>query len=74
MSLETVAVSTESLQIRRVVVPSIPVNVVYIQLTDVLWLEVAVLAVVLLVDCVRVPALDDIASVYRVAPVSVGDW
>ena len=54
MGLETVAVSTESLKIRRVVVPSISVNVVYIQLTDVLWLEVAVLAVILLIDCVRV--------------------
>ena len=54
MGLETVAVSTESLKIRRVVVPSISVNVVYIQLTDVLWLEVAVLAVILLIDCVWV--------------------
>ena len=68
------AVSTERLQVRRVVVEPIPVNVVHVQLADVDWLEVAVLAVILLVNCIRVPALDDIASVYRVAPVSVGDW
>jgi hypothetical protein len=36
------------------------------------WLEVTVLAVVLLVDCVWVLALDDVASVNREASVSTG--
>jgi hypothetical protein len=49
-----VAVSTERLQVRRVVVEPVSVNVVHVQLADVDWLEVAVLAVILLVDCVRV--------------------
>ena len=51
------AVSAERLQVGRVVVPTVPVYMVYIQLADVYWLEVAVLAVVLLVDCVRVGVL-----------------
>lgn len=44
------AVCTESLQVSRVVVPSIPVNVVNVKLTDMDWLEVAVLAVIFLMD------------------------
>lgn len=46
---------------------------VHVQLADVDWLEVAVLAVVFLMDCIRVPALNDVSSVYRVAPVAVAD-
>jgi hypothetical protein len=46
--------------------------VVHVELTDVDWLEVAVFAVVLLVDCVWVSILDDGALVDCVAPVSTG--
>ena len=72
MSLQTVAVSTKRLQVRRVVVPTITVNVVYVKLADVYWLEVAVLAVILLVDCVWVLALDDVASIDSKASESTG--
>ena len=48
------AVSTESLQVSRVIVPSIPVNVVNVKLTDMDWFEVAVLAVIFFMDCVWV--------------------
>lgn len=48
------AVSTESLQVGRVVVPSITVYVVHIKLTGMHWSEVTVLAVVFFVNCVWV--------------------
>ena len=51
------AVSAERLQVGRVVVPPVTVYVVYVQLADMYWLKVAVLAVVLLVDCVWVGVL-----------------
>ncbi len=57
------AVSTESLQVSRVIVPSIPVNVVNVKLTDMDWFEVTVLAVILLVCCVRIPAVDNVSAV-----------
>jgi hypothetical protein len=41
--------------------------VVHVQLADVDWLEVAVLAVVFLVNCIRVSVLDDSALVDCVA-------
>jgi hypothetical protein len=47
--------------------------VVNVELTDVYWLEVAVLAVVLLVDCVWVSILDDGALVDCIAPVLTGN-
>jgi len=45
---------------------------VYVKLADVYWLEVAVLAVILLVDCVWVLALDDVASIDSKASESTG--
>jgi hypothetical protein len=54
VGLETVTVCTKSLQVFWVVVPTITVDVVNVELTDVYWLEVTLLAVVLLVDCIRV--------------------
>jgi len=54
VSLQAVAVSTECLQVRRVVVPFIPVNVVHVQLTDMYWVEAALLAFIFLMDCVWV--------------------
>jgi len=67
-----VAVSTQGLKVGWVIVKAITVYVVYVQLTDVYWLEVAVLAVVLLMDCVWVLALDDVTSVNSEASVSTG--
>jgi len=52
-----VAVSAKRLQVGWVIVPTITVYVVYVQLADVYWLEVTMLAVVLLVDCVWVGVL-----------------
>lgn len=40
---------------------------VHVQLADVDWLEVAVLAVVFLVNCIRVSVLDDSALIDCVA-------
>jgi hypothetical protein len=63
------AVSTQSLQVRRVIIPTVTVYVVYIQLRDVYWLEVTLLAVVLTISVVRrtylhlVNFVDGIASV-----------
>ena len=54
VSLEAVTVSTEGLQVRRVIVPPVTVNVVHVELTDMDWLEVAVLAVILFMYCVRI--------------------
>jgi hypothetical protein len=47
--------------------------VVNVELTDVYWFEVAVLAVVLLVDCVWVSTLDDCALVDCVASILTGN-
>ena len=66
------AVSTQGLKVGWVIVKTITIYVVYVQLADVYWLEVAVLAVVLLVDCVRVLAFDDVTSINREASVSTG--
>jgi hypothetical protein len=67
--LEPVAVSTEGLKVGWVIVKAVAVYVVYIQLADVYWLEVTVLAVVLAVDVVGrtclhlVDLVDGIATV-----------
>lgn len=69
MCLEPVAVSTEGLQVGWVIVKAVTVYVVYVQLTDVYWLEVTLLAVVLAVNVVRrtclhlVNLVDSIATV-----------
>jgi hypothetical protein len=47
-----VAVSTKSLQVRWVIVPPVTVYVVHIKLAGMHWVEPALLAVVLLMDCV----------------------
>ena len=47
------AVSTQSLKVRRVIIPTVTVYVVYIQLRDVYWLEVTLLAVVLTISVIR---------------------
>jgi hypothetical protein len=52
MSLKAVAVSTKSLQVRWVIVPPISVYVVHIELAGMNWVEPALLADILLVDCV----------------------
>jgi hypothetical protein len=67
--LEPVAVSTEGLQVGWVIVKAITVYVVYVQLTDMHWLEVALLAVLLAVSVVGraclhlVDLVDSIATV-----------
>ena len=64
------AVSTEGLQVGWVIVKAITVYVVYVQLTDVYWLEVTLLAVVLAVDVVRRTCLHLIDFVDSLATVS----
>ena len=51
----------------------VSVDVVNVELTDVYWFELAVLAVVLLVDCVWVSTLDNSTPVDCVAPVFTGN-
>jgi hypothetical protein len=68
--LKPVAVSTEGLKVGWVIVKAVTVYVVYIQLADVHWLEVTVLAVVLAVSVVRRTYLHLIKLVYGIAPVS----
>ena len=48
------AVSTKSLQVYRIVIPTITVYVIYIKLTDMYWVKAAVFAVILLMGCVWV--------------------
>jgi hypothetical protein len=50
--LEPVAVSTEGLKVGWVIVKAVTVYVVYIQLADVHWLEVTLLAVLLAIGVV----------------------
>lgn len=57
------AVCTESLQVVRVVVPSVTVDVVHVELTNMLWLKPAVFTNVLLVDSVRIDTLVVVAFV-----------
>jgi hypothetical protein len=68
--LKPVAVSTQGLQVGWVIVKAVTVYVVYIQLTDVYWLEVTLLAVVLAVDVVRRTCLHLIDLVDSLATVS----
>jgi hypothetical protein len=64
-----VAVRTQGLQIGWVIVKAITVYVVYIQLADVYWLEVTVLAVVFTMDVVGRTSPHLIKLVYGIAPV-----
>jgi len=70
VGLEPVAVSTQGLQVGWVIVKAVTVYVVYIQLRDVYWLEVTLLAVVLAVSVVRRTLLHLAYLVYGIAPVS----
>ena len=47
------AVSTQCFQVGWIIIKAVTVYVVYVQLADVYWLEVALLAVVLTVNVVR---------------------
>jgi hypothetical protein len=47
--------------------------VIHVELTDVYWFEVTVFTVVFLVDCVWIPALNNVSSVDRIASVAVAD-
>jgi hypothetical protein len=58
-----VAVSTESLQISRVIVPAVTVYVVYIQLTAMFRNEPAMLTGILLVDGVWILVLLDVSFI-----------
>ena len=69
MCLEPVAVSTEGLQVGWVIIKAVTVYVVYVQLTDVYWLEVTLLAVVLAVNVVRRTCLHLIDLVDGIATV-----
>jgi hypothetical protein len=68
--LEPVAVSTQGLQVGWVIVKAVTVYVVYVQLTDVYWFEVTLLAIVLAVDVVRRTCLHLIDLVDSLATVS----
>ena len=70
MGLEPVAVSTQGLQVGWVIVKTITVYVVYIQLADMYWLEVTLLAVLFTVSVVRRTSPHLIKLVYGIAPVS----
>jgi hypothetical protein len=67
--LEPVAVSTEGLQVGWVIVKAVTVYVVYVQLADVYWLEVTLLAVILAVSVVRRTCLHLIDLVDGIATV-----
>jgi hypothetical protein len=67
--LEPVAVSTEGLKVGWVIVKAVTVYVVYVQLADVYWLEVTLLAVVLAIDVVRRTCLHLIDLVDGIAAV-----
>ena len=73
MCFEPVAVSTEGLKIGWVIVKAVTVYVVYIQLADVYWLEVTLLAVLFAVSVIRRTCLHLVHLVYGIAPVSTRD-
>jgi hypothetical protein len=68
--LKPVAVSTQGLQVGWVIVKAVTVYVVYVQLADVYWPEVTLLAVVLAVSVVRRTCLHLIDLVDGIATVS----
>ena len=70
MCLEPVAVRTEGLQVGWVIIKAVTVYVVYVQLADVYWLEVAFLAVVLTIGVVRRTCLHLVNLVDSIATVS----
>ena len=70
MCFKPVAVRTEGLQVGWVIVKAITVYVVYIQLTDVYWSKVTLLAVVLTVSVVRRTSLHLVNFVDGIATVS----
>ena len=69
MCLKPVAVRTEGLKVGWVIVKAVTIYVVYVQLADVHWPEVTLLAVVLAVSVVRrtdlhlIDLVDGIAAV-----------
>jgi hypothetical protein len=65
-----VAVGTQGLQVGWVIVPMIPVYVVYVELAAVLRHKAAVLTGILLMDYIRVLAIDNVSFIDRLAPVS----
>jgi hypothetical protein len=52
MGLETMTVSAECLQVRRVIVVSVCINMINVKLAYMYWLEPTVFTVVFLVDYV----------------------
>ena len=63
------AVSTQGLKVGWVIVKAITVYVVYVQLRDMYWLEVTLLAVVLAVSVIRRTSPHLIKLVYSIATV-----
>ena len=63
------AVSTEGLQVGWVIIKAVTVYVVYVQLADMYWLEVTLLAVVFAVDVIRRTCLHLIDLVDGIAAV-----
>ena len=70
MCFKPVAVRTEGLEVGWVIVKAVTVYMVYIQLTNMHWLEVTVFAVVLAVGVVGGTNLHLVNLVYGIAPVS----
>ena len=70
MCLKPVAVSTQGLKVGWVIIKAVTVYVVYVQLADVYWPEVTLLAVVLAVSVVRRTCLHLIDLVDGIATVS----
>jgi len=68
--LEPVAVRTQGLQVGWVIIKAVTVYVVYVQLTDVYWPEVTLLAVLLAVSVVGRTCLHLIDLVDGIATVS----
>ena len=64
------AVSTEGLKVGWVIIKAVTVYVVYVQLTNVYWFEVTLLAIVLAIDVVRRTCLHLIDLVDSLATVS----
>ena len=74
MCLEPVAVSTQGLQVGWVIVPTVTVYVVNVQLADMYWPEITLLAVVLAVSVMRRTYLHLIHLVDGIATVSTCYW
>jgi hypothetical protein len=74
VSLEPVAVSTQGLQVSRVIVKAVTVYVVYIKLRDVFWYEPTLLTFCAFMSNVWIDGVVVVNLPYGTASISTSQW